>query len=298
MIRHATARLRHELRLFFTALQFFTRVPVPAWVGFEPAWLQGCVRYFPLVGACVGLAGALVLAAASLLWPPVVAVVLSMAATVWLTGAFHEDGWADTCDGLGGAVSRARALEIMKDSRIGSYGAVGLMLILGLKAAVLTQLLSPLLSELNDANASHIHQVLLGWTVMALVWSHITSRLAPVLLIRWLPYAGDAAHAKAKPLATGVGWAGLAATLLVWAALGLAMLAWVGWAGWPTATWLRAMGWSSLAALLGTALMAGWLWRRLGGYTGDTLGAAQQLTEVLSLLAWLAVVHPMAWVRW
>ena len=114
--------LAQEVRLFFTALQFFTRVPVPAWVGFQSEWLQQCVRYFPLVGALVGLWG-------HACWPQpacgglAVAVVLSMAATIWLTGGFHEDGWADTCDGLGGAVSRDRALTIMKDSRLGAYGA-------------------------------------------------------------------------------------------------------------------------------------------------------------------------------
>ena len=132
--------MKHELRLFFIALQFFTRVPVPRWVGFEPAWLQQSARHFPAVGLCVGAVGALVLAGTAWLVPPAVAVVLSMVATVVLTGAFHEDGFADTCDGLGGHVSRERALDIMKDSRIGSYGVVGLVLLLGLKATVLVSL--------------------------------------------------------------------------------------------------------------------------------------------------------------
>ena len=119
----------HELRLFFIALQFFTRLPVPRWVGYEPEWLHQSARHFPLVGALVGVVGAAVLWAALWLFPMPVAVVLSMVATVLLTGAFHEDGLADTCDALGGAVSRERALEIMKDTRIGSYGAIGLLLV-------------------------------------------------------------------------------------------------------------------------------------------------------------------------
>jgi adenosylcobinamide-GDP ribazoletransferase len=298
MLRAIASHLLLELRLFFTALQFFTRVPVPAWVGYRPEWLQACARYFPLVGACVGLAGALVLAAASLVWPPLVAVLLSMAATVWVTGGFHEDGWADTCDGLGGAVSRERALAIMKDSRLGSYGALGLGLMLGLKAAALTSLLAPVLGELNEAQSSHVHQVLLGWTLMALVWSHTTSRLAPVLLISVLPYAGDVEHAKAKPLATRVSWGGVLGAVLGWAVVSLALVVWVAHIGWPVPTLWHAMGWASLAVVLGTWWLARWLRKRLGGYTGDTLGAAQQVTEVLSLLAWLAVVHPVAWVRW
>lgn len=298
MLRSITQRLIHELRLFFIALQFFTRVPVPAWVGFDPAWLQACVRHFPLVGACVGVAGALALAAASLCWPPLVAVLLSMAFTVWMTGGFHEDGWADTCDGLGGAVSRERALAIMKDSRLGSYGVLGLALMLGLKAAVLSSLLAPVLGELNEAQSSHVHQVLLGWTVMALVWSHASSRLAPVLLIRALPYAGDAEHAKAKPLAMGVSRGGLLGAVLAWATVSLALVAWVDHVGWPVPTLWHAMGWATLAVLVGTWWVGRWLRRRLGGYTGDTLGAVQQTTELLSLLAWLAVVHPVGWVRW
>ncbi|MES3015489.1 MAG: adenosylcobinamide-GDP ribazoletransferase [Pseudomonadota bacterium] len=110
----------HELRLFFVALQFLTRVPSPRWVGFEPDWLNQSARWFPLVGAFVGAVAALVLWAASVVFPPAVAVGLSIAVSVLLTGGFHEDGLADTTDALGGAVGRERALEIMKDSRIGS----------------------------------------------------------------------------------------------------------------------------------------------------------------------------------
>ncbi len=287
-----------ELRLFFTALQFFTRVPIPAWVGFEPIWLQACVRYFPLVGALVGAFGALVLAAASLWWPPAVAVALSLASTVWLTGGFHEDGWADTCDGLGGAVSRARALEIMKDSRLGAYGGLGLVLMLGLKASVLTALLSPLLSEMSDAASSRVHQVLLAWTVMGLFWAHTLSRLVPVLLTALLPYGGDPDHAKAKPLALAASQVSVLMAVVVTVLVAGGLIAWLGVIGWPVPTLLRCLMWSSLAALVVTAWCARWFQRRLGGFTGDTLGASQQLAEVACLLAWLAVVHPVTWVHW
>ncbi len=295
MLTQLMRAVLHELRLFFTALQFLTRVPVPAWVGFEPSWLQHCVRYFPLAGALVGCVGALVMAVAGLWWPPMVAVVLSMMATVWMTGGFHEDGWADTCDGLGGSVSRERALEIMKDSRVGVYASLGLILLLVLKAVVLTSLLTPLYQEISSSHSSNIHQVLLGWTAMGLVWAHAFSRVVPVLLIRFLRYAGDIAHAKAKPLATRVSDARLLATLMI-AAL-IAALLWLALdhLGWPWRTWAQAMGWSTLAALLVSVMMARWLHRRLGGYTGDTLGASQQLSEAAMLLAWLAVVHPQDW---
>jgi adenosylcobinamide-GDP ribazoletransferase len=285
---------RQELRLFFVAVQFLTRVPVPAWVGWQPQWLQDCLRHFPLVGALVGLWGALVLALASQWWPPAVAVGLSMVATVWLTGAFHEDGWTDTCDALGGHVSRERALSIMKDSRIGAYGAVGLLLMLGLKATVLVSLATPRLQELNSAETSHVHGVLLAWTMMALVWCHGLSRWVPVVLIRLLPYAGDADHAKAKPLAMQVTGAQLVATSLYAALLAAVMWACLAHAGWPTGTLLTAFARTFAAALLAGALCYRWFLRRLGGFTGDALGASQQLCEVMALLAWLSVVHPMA----
>lgn len=286
--------LLHEIRLSLIALQFLTRVPVPGWVGFEPAWLQGCLRYFPLVGALVGLAGALVLAATAFWWPPVVAVVLSMAFTVWLTGGFHEDGLADTCDGLGGAVSRERALTIMKDSRLGSYGALGLVLTLILKAVVLASLATPLLNELGSAESSHVRQVLLAWTMMALVWCHAASRLVPVCLIRFLPYAGDLDHAKAKPLAMQVSWLNLLGAVLMTCVVAGLMWLWFGFTAWPAGTLLAALMKSTLAMALGAAFCARWFSKRLGGFTGDTLGASQQITEVLGLMAWLAVVHPVA----
>lgn len=286
--------LLHELRLMLIALQFLTRVPVPAWVGFEPAWLQGCMRYFPLIGALVGLAGALVLAATAFWWPPAVAVVLSMAFTVWLTGGFHEDGLADTCDGLGGTVSRERALTIMKDSRIGSYGALGLILMLLLKASVLASLATPLFNELDSAESSHVRQVLLAWTMMAMIWCHVASRLVPVCLTRVLPYAGDLDHAKAKPLAMRVSWANVTAAVLVTSLIACAMVFWWGYTAWPVGTLLSALLKSSLVMLLGAAVCARWFRKRLGGFTGDTLGASQQITEVMGLLAWLAVVHPVA----
>ena len=184
------------------------------------------------------------------------------AASVVLTGAFHEDGWADTCDALGGAVSRERALVIMKDSRIGSYGAVGLVLMLGLKAAATLAL--PL-----------------AWAMAAVLFAHTASRFAPVLLIRFLRYGGDLEHAKAKPLAQQISVGGLAV-----AALWVLLLALCLVAGQPA--WLLALCVSLVTALIGVFWCARWFQKRLGGYTGDTLGASQQITELLILLSWVA----------
>ncbi|MEJ6008062.1 adenosylcobinamide-GDP ribazoletransferase [Paucibacter sp. AS339] len=260
--------LLHEIRLFFIALQFFSRCPIPAWVGFEAAWLQQCARHFPAVGLCVGAFAGLVLWGALWIWPPAVAVGLSMAASVWMTGGFHEDGWADSCDGLGGSVSRARSLEIMKDSRIGSYGALGLILMLGLKASTLLSL-----AESDPELAA-----------LLTVFAHAASRAAPVWLMHSLPYAGDADHAKAKPLATQ--------------ANGLTLTVAFGWVI-AAATVLLSLQNQLLPSLLAALLVAagltlymqGWLDRRLGGYTGDNLGATQQVVELGLLLSFLALLN-------
>lgn len=256
--------LRHELRLVFVALQFLTRLPVPGGVGYEPAWLNQSARHFPLVGALVGVVGAAVLLAASQAWPPVVAALLALTATVVVTGAFHEDGLADTFDALGGAVPRERALAIMKDSRIGTYGAAALVLSLAARVVLLTTLAA--------------QQPL--YAAAVLVLAHGWGRAAAVGLMAGLPYAGDAEHTKAKPLATAVGpreWGmALAWTLL----LGAGAAAW----GLP----LPRVAAAALAVLLVALWMHRWLTRRLGGYTGDTLGAAEQLAELAVLLAFAA----------
>lgn len=256
--------LWHELRLLLIALQFLTRVPIPQAIGFRPEWLQQCIRHFPAVGLVVGGLGALVLWAAAHLFPAGVAVALAMVATILATGAFHEDGLADTCDALGGQVSRERALEIMKDSRLGTYGTVGLVAVLAIKGLALHGLV------LRDFVAA----------LAALPLAHAVSRAVPVLLLRTLSYAGDAEHAKAKPMAMRAG-SGAVAMAAVWSLLAAAVGAAGGWSG-------AALALALLAALMVALAMRGWLLRRLGGFTGDTLGAAQQLSEVAIYLVLLA----------
>ena len=252
-----------QLRLFLVSLQFLTRVPIPTWVGYEPQWLNGSARFFPAVGTLVGLLAAGVFWASGFVFPQAVCAGLSIAATVLLTGSFHEDGLADTCDALGGHVSRERALEIMKDSRIGTYGTVALILVLGLKLAALSSL-APLL------------------VLFASVLSHTASRAVPVLLIRWLSYAGTAEHAKAKPMAHRVSLADVVVAVLWVGVVCAAFVAWMPSLLVPVVSSLLAAGAIAAAGAL-------WLLQRLGGYTGDTLGATQQISELLILLTWLGL---------
>ncbi|MCP3654970.1 adenosylcobinamide-GDP ribazoletransferase [Herbaspirillum sp.] len=250
----------YQLRLFFTALQFFTRLPIPRWVGFQPHWLQHATRYFPLVGWIVAWACALVYLLAVQFWPQMVAVLLSTAAGIWLTGAFHEDGFADVCDGLGGAVSRERALEIMRDSRLGSYGVIGIVALLLTKLAAL--------------------QALLPLQVLAVLgMAHPLSRWLATCLIWRMEYVRE--EGKVKPLAQQMGQgefllATLFAVLPVIGVIALGMMSW------------QRIAAGALLAAVATLWLAARFRRRLGGYTGDCLGAVQQLSETAFYLGALA----------
>lgn len=252
----------HQLRLFFIALQFFTRLPIPNWVGFDPAWLQQSSRYFSAVGIVVGIATAAITTLAVYFWPPAVAILLSIIGGIYLTGAFHEDGFADVCDGFGGGYTTARILDIMKDSRVGAYGVIGIVLMLGLKYTVLSQLSF--------------------WSVIAaLLIAHPVSRLMASALIWRLSYVK--AEGKAKPLAEKMsgGEFAISAGFAVLPLLAGGLSGWVSWTG-------------IAAGLALSALATWWLARffvqRIGGYTGDCLGAVQQVAEVTFYLGLLAAV--------
>ncbi|HZV99211.1 MAG TPA: adenosylcobinamide-GDP ribazoletransferase [Methylophilaceae bacterium] len=245
-----------EWRLIKVALSFFTRLPVHI-PDFRESDLNHAVPYFPLVGIVVGLLAAAIFGIAILVLPLELAVLASMAATLWLTGAFHEDGLADAADGLGGGSEKGQVLTIMQDSRLGSFGAIALFMVLLVKFETLTHLSAPLLPAI-------------------LVAGHALSRFAALLVIYTQSYVR--AEGKAKPLATRLTtrelWLGTAFGLLP-----LLLLA--------PKLWL---------ALLPVALVWWWfsrkLQQRLGGYTGDCLGAMQQLTEIafyLGILVWSSI---------
>ena len=251
------------VRHFLLALQFFTRIPVTGglaqWVGYSPAMLRAAAAHFPAVGWVVGAIGALALAGALALWPPLVAAVLCTVVTVLVTGAFHEDGLADVVDGLGGASTRERALEIMKDSRIGAFGAIAVVLALGLKFALLAAL---------AGQGAFV-------ACAALLAAHVLSRLAPLAVMRASPYVGGDGG-KAKPMADAVSGASVAVAVL-WSLPAAALLV----VACGVANGVAAL----MAAALVALFMVRLLRRRLGGFTGDGLGATQQLSELAIYLA-------------
>ena len=257
--RNLTQFIKHEWILLLVAVQFLTRIPVPSFKHYDPQWLHQSSRHFPAVGLLVGLLCAGVFWLGSLLFTPLVAAVLSTAFGIKLTGAFHEDGLADSCDGLGGGLTRERTLTIMKDSRLGTYGVLGLVSALLLKISLLASMPIPI-------------------AVIALIIGHTASRLLCISLLSLLPYGGEIEHAKAKPMAQQLtpiqglyssGWLILAIILV--ALIFPNMMQQIG-----LAQWLLAM----ILALIATDYMRRLLRRRLDGYTGDGLGATQQLSEI------------------
>ncbi len=261
----AFTRLRHEARLLAVAVQYFTRLPTPALHDFDPHWLSQSVRYFPIAGMLVGILGASVLWLCSQILPLSLAALLALAVMIAITGAFHEDGLADSFDALGGHVSRERALEIMRDSRIGTYGAAALGIALLLRWQLMIALPVPA-------------------TIMLLICAHTAARASAASLMASLPYVRIEQDAKAKPVAQDLRAGNLLATLLFGIAptLGGIVIA-------PNMMLPLIAG---LAAIIIMRLLcARWFRSRIGGYTGDTLGCCEQLGEIAYGLAFVAAMQ-------
>ena len=238
-----------HLKLFLLALGFYTRVPCPQTLDYKQ--LPKAIVYLPLVGWLVGGITASSFYLADLLWPPVTAVILALSIGIFLTGAFHEDGFADVCDGFGGGWGKQRILEIMKDSTIGVYGVLGLLLIFLLK-----------ISLLGDMLAAAVPLVLLA--------GHSISRLPPLLLMQRYDYARDT-----DSKAAGAVYKLSLKELLVATAIALIPLA-----------LLPALCVLAIIPVLGVNWVLGrYFHRTIGGYTGDCLGASQQIAETVFYLS-------------
>ncbi|GAA3963737.1 adenosylcobinamide-GDP ribazoletransferase [Allohahella marinimesophila] len=259
--------LRYELHLCAVAFQFYSRVPVRLPLAFDHTDLNACTRYFPVVGAGVGLTSGLVfllICAALGSQQAFAAAVLAVACSALLTGAFHEDGLADMADGLGGGQTVQQRLTIMKDSRIGTYGALALLLA--------TLLRISLVSALATQSA--------GLALAILVAAAVASRSNAALLIGILPYAREDASSKVRPVAHSL--SPLNRNYLL--TLGLASLLLPAFLGPLVLMVLLTV--FALAVLLMYFRQA--LSSRLGGYTGDCLGGLQQLSELAILLILVA----------
>ena len=238
-----------HLNLFLLALGFYTRIPCPQTLDYKQ--LPQATVYLPLVGWLVGGITAVSFYLADVLWPQTTAVIVALITGIFLTGAFHEDGFADVCDGFGGGWGKQRILEIMKDSCIGVYGVLGLVLIFLLKISVLGSMLT-----------AAVPMVL--WT------GHSISRLPPLLLMQRYDYARDN-DSKASGAVYNPKRQELAVATVI-ALLPLALL--------PPVCVL-----AIVPVLVVNGYVGRYFHRYIGGYTGDCLGASQQIAETVFYLS-------------
>jgi Cobalamin-5-phosphate synthase len=254
------AWMKQQIVCFLLAVSFFTRISIPANTPFSPALLNKSSRYFSLVGYLVGSIGAATFGTCLHVFPISVSIVISMIVTILLTGAFHEDGLADTADGLGGGMTVEKKLLIMKDSRLGTYGAIALWGGLLLKFTTL--------QEIGALSAPTM--------MLALIVLHPLSRAIAGSLIYDMKYVREQ-DSKAKPVAEQQQTSDLCVLLL----FGLLPLFWL-----PTNLAIPLLFIQCLLRFIAKQ----YLNKRLGGYTGDCLGAVQQVSEISGYLVLLAAM--------
>ena len=250
--------MKRELQIFLTAVMFYTRIPCPRWVDHSQGMLEKATRYFPLIGWIVGGVSALSLYGFAQILPLPISIILSMVVSIFITGAFHEDGFADVCDGFGGGWTKEKILLIMKDSRMGAYGAVGIFMLLLLKFVCLL--------EIAQGNILHSCFVLFA--------THALSRFCAIVLRKNLEYVRENEDSKAKPIAKQTS----NKDYLIAAVFGLLPLlifktVWVALLFIPLAVIIFYLRW--------------YFKKWIGGYTGDCLGATQQFCEVITYLSFI-----------
>lgn len=251
---------KQQLTLFFYALSYFTRVPIPASIGFDNKQFHKANAYLPLIGVVIAFVMILAFYLCQLLFSIPVSIILMLSVSLLLTGALHEDGFADCCDGFGGGYDAVQRLKIMKDSQIGSYAGIGLVVIFLLKFN--------LLMELAEISTEAL--------AISLTVAHVFSRYGALCIMQSLLYVRVEKEGKVQGLAKKLSYAYFTfASLITFAVLLLLSFE------------------DAVFTMMSTA-MAVYLLRHLfnktlAGYSGDCLGFTQQCLE-LTLLLLLTVV--------
>lgn len=258
--------MKEQIRILFTAVMFYTRIPCPSWVDHSEQYINKSIRYFPVIGWIIGGISAVFCIAATFFFSPMLGAILFLVSSIWLTGAFHEDGFADVCDGFGGGWTKMQVLTIMKDSRVGTYAVVGLLLLLMAKVALVM-----LLQE-------QIHDfALLG---LVLINAHTLSRLLAATVVFTHSYVREDELSKAKPIAKSSSIANVGISIVMGIVPFVVLLFYTQ---------------QVVLVLLPFFMYLVKMWlarkfkKKIGGYTGDCLGATQQVTE-LSFYLFTALV--------
>ena len=260
--------MKKELHIFFTALMFYTRIPCPKNINHDPDYLNKASRYFPLVGWIVGLAVFLGYYGASFFFSDGIAIAFGIITGILITGAFHEDGFADVCDGFGGGWTKEKILTIMKDSAIGAYGAIGLVMLFLLKFQAISEMLFR-----GEVRVYALPQLLLLF-----LSAHSVSRLAAVSIVFTHEYAREDASSKSKPIAQQYTWREVVGAFF-FGVLPLLVLSYYQWQ----------LLFAIVPVFIFRFFLARYFQKWIGGYTGDCLGATQQVCEVVFYLSVIAL---------
>lgn len=257
--------MKKELHIFFTCLMFYTRIPCPKNMDHNPDYLNKATRYFPFIGWIVGSISFLAFYLFSFFLSTETAVIFAIIISVLTTGAFHEDGFADVCDGFGGGWTKEKILIIMKDSAIGAYGAIGLVLLFLAKFKLLSESIS-----LFTANIILVFLLFIS--------AHSLSRLAAISIIFTHEYSRDDATSKSKPIAKKHSWKEVVGSFF----FGLIPLLALSYFNYKI---LLAV----VPVFITRYFLARYFQKWIDGYTGDCLGATQQVCEVIYYLSILFI---------
>ena len=251
--------IKKQIHYFLTAVLFFTRIPCPKWVDHSEDILNKSNRYFSLVGILVGTISSLVLVSSSFIFPDHISILLSMVGSIGITGAFHEDGFADVCDGFGGGWTKEKILTIMKDSRLGTFGVIGLISILGLKYISLYEL------HHNSINL-----------IIVIISGNSISRAIATILLFTHNYVRDFDTSKVKPTSKKMS----TKSLIISISFGIL----------PLFFFNNYKIFLVIIPLFFTYLYMGYFFKKwIGGQTGDCAGALQQVSEIVFYLSLLVI---------
>ena len=258
--------MKEEIKIFFTALMFYTRIPCPKNIDHSPDYINKATRYFPLIGWIVGLISYAIFWLSSFLFDVNISVLLSLITGVLVTGAFHEDGLADVFDGFGGGWTKIKILDIMKDSRVGAYGVVALIFLFAIKFYAFTGIVYKFGTN---------NYLLIGLIFIAY---HSLSRLTAINIVFTSQYSREDESSKAKPIAKahspkeifGAYFFGLLPLII-----------------------LCILHWKFCIVLVPLYFLyffsKRYFTKWIDGYTGDCLGAVEQIAECVCLLTFLAL---------
>ncbi len=259
--------MKKELHIFLNALTFYTRIPSPVRLEYSKSNFNESIRYFPLIGWIIGVLMAVVIYFSLFYFHLSISIILALSIAAIITGAFHEDGFADVCDGIGGGWNKEDILRIMKDSRIGTFGTMGLILLIILKFHLLFGLI-----QKNNPELLNI--------ILLLVNAHTSSRFMAMTFIFTHKYVRDTPDTKSKPVAQNPAmhnlFVGLIFTLIPLVIISILF----------SNYYLLLI----LPALYIPKVVLGRYFKKwIGGYTGDCLGATQQIIEIFYYLFYIII---------